>query len=123
MACGLYSSLSESKTCTLVIDRSLSGFVEDNEVSLRLSFSISNIHLTTKLLNEAVFAVISDRSMEGSEELPGDRAGTATQNATPPRLMITKIVCKNFKSYAGEKVLGPFHKVKKGVAWPFVQPF
>lgn len=28
-----------------------------------------------------------------------------------PRLMITKIVCENFKSYAGTKVLGPFHKV------------
>lgn len=27
------------------------------------------------------------------------------------RLMITKIVCENFKSYAGVKVLGPFHKV------------
>lgn len=28
-----------------------------------------------------------------------------------PRLMITKIVCENFKSYAGVKELGPFHKV------------
>ena len=27
------------------------------------------------------------------------------------RLMITKIVCENFKSYAGVKELGPFHKV------------
>lgn len=27
------------------------------------------------------------------------------------RLMINKIVCENFKSYAGVKVLGPFHKV------------
>ena len=30
----------------------------------------------------------------------------------PPRLMITKIVCENFKSYAGVKMLGPFHKVR-----------
>ena len=29
-----------------------------------------------------------------------------------PRLMISKIVCTNFKSYAGVKVLGPFHKVE-----------
>ena len=29
----------------------------------------------------------------------------------PPRLMISKIVCENFKSYAGIKELGPFHKV------------
>jgi len=28
-----------------------------------------------------------------------------------PRLMISKIVCDNFKSYAGVKELGPFHKV------------
>lgn len=27
------------------------------------------------------------------------------------RLMIAKIVCENFKSYAGVKELGPFHKV------------
>jgi len=27
------------------------------------------------------------------------------------RLMISKIVCENFKSYAGIKELGPFHKV------------
>ena len=28
-----------------------------------------------------------------------------------PRLMITKIACENFKSYAGTQELGPFHKV------------
>ncbi|KAL0173489.1 hypothetical protein M9458_029457, partial [Cirrhinus mrigala] len=27
-----------------------------------------------------------------------------------PRLMITHIVNRNFKSYAGEQILGPFHK-------------
>ena len=30
---------------------------------------------------------------------------------TETRLMITKIVCENFKSYAGVRELGPFHKV------------
>ena len=29
-----------------------------------------------------------------------------------PRLMISKIVCENFKSYAGIKELGPFHKAR-----------
>lgn len=29
-----------------------------------------------------------------------------------PRLVITYIVNENFKSYAGVKKLGPFHKVK-----------
>ena len=28
-----------------------------------------------------------------------------------PRLMMVKIVAKNFKSYAGEVEIGPFHKV------------
>ena len=32
-----------------------------------------------------------------------------------PRLMISKIVCENFKSYAGVKELGPFHKVSRRV--------
>lgn len=33
-----------------------------------------------------------------------------TNEPGAPRLMITHIVNQNFKSYAGEKVLGPFHK-------------
>ena len=33
------------------------------------------------------------------------------EGSTEPRLMISKIVCENFKSYAGVKELGPFHKV------------
>ena len=41
---------------------------------------------------------------EGSSESAGE--GNAE-----PRLMIKKIVCENFKSYAGIKELGPFHKV------------
>lgn len=47
------------------------------------------------------------------------RAGGG-EGETEPRLMITKIVCENFKSYAGVKELGPFHKVPPGVctaAW------
>lgn len=35
---------------------------------------------------------------------------------TEDRLMISKIVCENFKSYAGIKELGPFHKVSLAVA-------
>uniref|UniRef100_A0A8C8VJ52 Structural maintenance of chromosomes protein n=1 Tax=Pelusios castaneus TaxID=367368 RepID=A0A8C8VJ52_9SAUR len=33
-----------------------------------------------------------------------------TNEAGAPRLMITHIVNQNFKSYAGEQILGPFHK-------------
>ena len=32
-------------------------------------------------------------------------------DANGPRLMIDKIVATNFKSYAGEIVIGPFHQV------------
>lgn len=32
-------------------------------------------------------------------------------DTTGPRLMITKIVNVNFKSYAGTTIIGPFHKV------------
>lgn len=32
---------------------------------------------------------------------------------TGARLMITKIVNENFKSYRGTQVIGPFHKVQK----------
>lgn len=36
---------------------------------------------------------------------------TAAPMPIPPRLLIKKLVCENFKSYAGIKELGPFHKV------------
>ncbi len=49
---------------------------------------------------------------------PTQPTTAATLGASPviqalqePRLIISKIVCKNFKSYAGVKELGPFHKV------------
>lgn len=35
------------------------------------------------------------------------------EKITESRLMISKIVCENFKSYAGVKELGPFHKVRE----------
>ena len=35
-----------------------------------------------------------------------------TTDGSTARLMITKIVNENFKSYAGIQELGPFHKVK-----------
>ena len=45
---------------------------------------------------------------EGSQELGEDEGQKVT---TESRLMISKIVCRDFKSYAGVKELGPFHKV------------
>jgi structural maintenance of chromosome 4 len=37
---------------------------------------------------------------------------------TKPRLMISKIVLENFKSYAGLKEIGPFHKNFTAVVGP-----
>ncbi|PNI78034.1 SMC4 isoform 6 [Pan troglodytes] len=45
----------------------------------------------------------------GRTESPAT-AAAMTNEAGAPRLMITHIVNQNFKSYAGEKILGPFHK-------------
>lgn len=44
---------------------------------------------------------------EGSQSM----SESTGEGNTEPRLMISKIVCENFKSYAGVKELGPFHKV------------
>ena len=32
------------------------------------------------------------------------------------RLIITEMVLENFKSYAGQQIVGPFHKVLRGLA-------
>ncbi|XP_030430522.1 structural maintenance of chromosomes protein 4 isoform X1 [Gopherus evgoodei] len=55
--------------------------------------------------------VLGDRSLEeilSSISPPPPPA--MTNEAGAPRLMITHIVNQNFKSYAGEQILGPFHK-------------
>ena len=46
-------------------------------------------------------------------EIPEAPQTVATYDVNGPRLMITHIVNENFKSYAGEQTLGPFHKVRK----------
>jgi len=33
--------------------------------------------------------------------------------APPPRLVIKEMVLHNFKSYAGEQRIGPFHKARR----------
>lgn len=56
--------------------------------------------------------VLDNRSLEeilGSIAPPPPPAMSSEPGA--PRLMITHIVNRNFKSYAGEQILGPFHKV------------
>ncbi|XP_060761829.1 structural maintenance of chromosomes protein 4 [Neoarius graeffei] len=61
--------------------------------------------------NDASDEAVDNRSLEeilGSIPPPPPPAMTNEPGA--PRLMITHIVNRNFKSYAGEQILGPFHK-------------
>ena len=50
---------------------------------------------------------------ESVEVHPDASLPCAQPNNNQPRLIITKIVMNNFKSYAGVVEIGPFHKVKK----------
>ncbi|XP_050230280.1 structural maintenance of chromosomes protein 4-like [Mercurialis annua] len=46
------------------------------------------------------------------------RATTATSSTKTPRLFIKEMVMRNFKSYAGEQRVGPFHKSFSAVVGP-----
>lgn len=62
---------------------------------------------TQEASNEAV----DNRSLEEIlSSIPPPPPPAMTNEAGAPRLMITHIVNQNFKSYAGEQILGPFHK-------------
>jgi structural maintenance of chromosome 4 len=43
---------------------------------------------------------------------------TAGAGDPPPRLFITKMVLENFKSYGGEREVGPFHKRFTSIVGP-----
>jgi len=58
------------------------------------------------MTTEAEEACAAAEALEGIGEAGGEKA------QAEHRLMISKIVCENFKSYAGIKELGPFHKVR-----------
>ncbi|XP_069878948.1 structural maintenance of chromosomes protein 4 isoform X2 [Dipodomys merriami] len=60
---------------------------------------------------EAPAEELDDRSLEEIlSSIPPPPPPAMASEAGAPRLMITHIVNQNFKSYAGEKILGPFHK-------------
>ncbi|NIG60589.1 Structural maintenance of chromosomes protein 4 [Pontoporia blainvillei] len=64
-----------------------------------------------RLLKETPSEEIDNRSLEEIlNSIPPPPPPAMTNEAGAPRLMITHIVNQNFKSYAGEKILGPFHK-------------
>ncbi|KAG8643227.1 hypothetical protein MANES_11G018150v8 [Manihot esculenta] len=43
-------------------------------------------------------------------------SGLASESSKAPRLFIKEMVMRNFKSYAGEQRVGPFHK-SCGAQW------
>ena len=43
---------------------------------------------------------------------------SADAGDNPPRLFITKMVLENFKSYGGEREVGPFHKRFSSIVGP-----
>ncbi|MEE6501169.1 hypothetical protein FKM82_004087 [Ascaphus truei] len=60
---------------------------------------------------EAHNEIVDYRSLEEIlSSIPPPPPPAMTNEAGAPRLMITHIVNQNFKSYAGERILGPFHK-------------
>lgn len=55
--------------------------------------------------------------METSDEFAtGDGGDSAPGRSRTPRLFIREMVMKNFKSYAGEQRVGPFHKVRDSLS-------
>ena len=50
----------------------------------------------------------------GEHAMPVEASVEATTSAPKKRLVITKLVLENFKSYAGEVTVGLFHKVSSG---------
>jgi len=57
-----------------------------------------------------------DNASNSGDEAVGSES--ATSSGPPPRLMISKMVLENFKSYAGEREIGPFHKCFSSVVGP-----
>lgn len=56
---------------------------------------------------------VDNRSLEEIlGRIPPPPPPAMTNEPGAPRLMITHLVNRNFKSYAGEQILGPFHKVR-----------
>ena len=75
--------------------------------------------LSGSFLARGLFPILLEKVLDyfcfsidyGEIEIPPAPETVATYDITGPRLMISKIVNENFKSYAGVRALGPFHKV------------
>ena len=59
-----------------------------------------------------ICCILSMYSVFEEVTIPPPPEAIQSFDGSGPRLMITHIVNENFKSYAGEQTLGPFHKVR-----------
>ena len=53
-----------------------------------------------------------------SSDVQSDVHSSAHSQTVKPRLMISKIVMENFKSYGGRQEIGPFHKSFSAIIGP-----
>ncbi|XP_061575451.1 structural maintenance of chromosomes protein 4 [Cololabis saira] len=66
---------------------------------------------TTDATQGEAAEAVDNRSLEEIlSSIPPPPPPAMTNEPGAPRLMITHLVNRNFKSYAGEEILGPFHK-------------
>ncbi|KAG7349244.1 chromosome segregation protein SMC [Nitzschia inconspicua] len=77
--------------------------------------------MTDEALEDSILS--RRQSVTGNVNMTSDDRNNTTepeeeQQDVPPRLMITKMVLENFKSYAGVKEIGPFHKCFSAVVGP-----
>ncbi|KAJ3686474.1 hypothetical protein LUZ61_015638 [Rhynchospora tenuis] len=61
---------------------------------------------------------MGDEAMDIDSTIGGNREGSDSVRKGKPRLFIKEMVLKNFKSYAGEHHIGPFHKSFTAVVGP-----
>uniref|UniRef100_A0A6I8SGS9 Structural maintenance of chromosomes protein n=2 Tax=Xenopus tropicalis TaxID=8364 RepID=A0A6I8SGS9_XENTR len=84
---------------------------EATESPMDESVSVAQAGQAEAPTQESHNEVVDNRSLEEIlSSIPPPPPPAMTNEAGAPRLMITHIVNQNFKSYAGERILGPFHK-------------
>lgn len=77
-------------------------------IQIKIGIAKQKLHKQQVIWNFNINILFADF---GPIEIPPAPESVASYEVNGPRLMISKIVNENFKSYAGVQTLGPFHKV------------
>ncbi|KAM7307792.1 structural maintenance of chromosomes protein 4 [Ixodes scapularis] len=94
---------------------------------LYLKSNLKSMVPSTSVSEEATNGQIEEEEEEEDEEggirigdiyVPPPPPASCTFDPTGPRLMISRIENLNFKSYAGKRVIGPFHKNFTAIVGP-----